>query len=1205
MCFRFFAGIIALLCAALSTVVCYSQNTYNSIAELVSHPEEDNKPIILNTRLTIVALAESYMLLADENNDMILLRYWKNVNANNFTIGSRYKKYQGYYYIQTGSAPEHIGHFYVTSGLEEEDKIESVPETSLPQPENLSITNKTIDRSMKFIKLRGSVTYDNGTSAYQIAYGGKNYPISGLEIDEPGVYEITGYVGSSDLTIYAYSKYPAASQAAKVDMSVKCEPVDGGKAWIGDDEGTTSVEATAAESIILHAEANAGYNFIGWKKDGATVSTETDYSLTVEGAAEYTACFEAVASKRTLSVRAGEGGTAKIEGTEDLSAEYEDGTAVTVTASPGDGYDFAGWSDGTDIVSTQNPYTFNIAENISLTANFSRKPAATCTLAEYLAASSPSGEYTLSGNYTVVATARLIIFISDGENTLKCEFRGAGAEVSEACPAGTIVSDVTFKPINDDGKTYALLSAVPTVVSHGGSVTVPFISTDLAGAMEKTGKYVEIANVMISKVESTYYMYVQKPSYKECIIETEKFKTGNEPTTSDRWTVRGVMDYFKTGTGWQQCLYANLVEKSSEVPTTFTLTLKSGEGGSVWIGEDKTQKMGNFAEGAEVTINAGAKAGYTFKEWSAGTESIGTDNPMTYTVTGNAEITAVFEKNAPVNPPAGTRKITISSANPAKGSVKADEFEGLEAETDKGVTIRAIPATENDFFTKWHDGEHYSTANPYVYDGEDDLTLTAYFVSRYKVNFAAPDNATMSVMLGDGTTLHSGDRVDEGDEIVVMVTPASGYVVETITANGTAVGHTSSAVRLTVNGEMTIAATVMPEVIGEIQLSVVSSDAQMGKAYINTPGTTSVTLRRGDSAVCHAEPAEGCRFDGWREVGTTVIKSRESVYTLGFQSGDVHLEAVFSYIVQTPFTVTVKSSNPAKGSVSIKGESGASVTTRNAVTVVATPAGKYDYFVDWTDEHNVVLSDKAEYTYTATESVVLTANFRSHYPVTFSAEGNGTLSVADEIGAAMESGTVLDEGSRISVSAEAAAHHFVERVSINGADVTEVFLQSDSRYSTAIAGPTDIKVVFSPDMYTISIEDAPHGVVSVYRGVDPDGNGVGSALSDGDRAPYGTILYILAFPEQGYTLSGVLVNGTLRQPASGELHIAHKVEGDVSIKPVYSAVSGITTIVPDEAKIEAVYNLRGIYLGKQLPSAPGIYIVRTGGRTLKIAITAH
>lgn len=337
----------------------------------------------------------------------------------------------------------------------------------------------------------------------------------------------------------------------------------------------------------------------------------------------------------------------------------------------------------------------------------------------------------------VVATGLHIIFISDGDNTLKCEFVLPGEEVNLACPYGTKVSNVTFAPFTDTGKTYARLSALPTVVSQSEIESIPFTSTDMESVEEYGGKYVEIANAKIAKVNSAYYIYVQQPSYKELILETDAFKNLPEPTNSEYWTVRGVLDYFKTGDDWEPALYADFVRKAAEVPVTFTLTLKSTEDGEVWIGDDKTKKSGNYTHGTKVTINAEAAEGYTFKNWSNGSENVGTDNPMTYTVTGNAELTAVFEKNAPVTPPAQTRKITISSANPDKGSVKADEFDGLEAETDKTVTIHAIPATENDFFAKWHDGSHYSTANPYVYAGEEDLTLTAYFVSRYKVNFCA------------------------------------------------------------------------------------------------------------------------------------------------------------------------------------------------------------------------------------------------------------------------------------------------------------------------------------------------------------------------------------------------------------------------------------------------------------------------------------
>ena len=43
----------------------------------------------------------------------------------------------------------------------------------------------------------------------------------------------------------------------------------------------------------------------------------------------------------TLSVTAGEGGSVSSEG-----GEYEEGTEVTITATPDQGYEFTGWSDG-------------------------------------------------------------------------------------------------------------------------------------------------------------------------------------------------------------------------------------------------------------------------------------------------------------------------------------------------------------------------------------------------------------------------------------------------------------------------------------------------------------------------------------------------------------------------------------------------------------------------------------------------------------------------------------------------------------------------------------------------------------------------------------------------------------------------------------------------------------------------------------------
>ncbi len=54
--------------------------------------------------------------------------------------------------------------------------------------------------------------------------------------------------------------------------------------------------------------------------------------------------------------------------------EFDEGTMLTISASENFGYHFTSWTDATgNIVSTDNPYTFEINENTALTANFDKK----------------------------------------------------------------------------------------------------------------------------------------------------------------------------------------------------------------------------------------------------------------------------------------------------------------------------------------------------------------------------------------------------------------------------------------------------------------------------------------------------------------------------------------------------------------------------------------------------------------------------------------------------------------------------------------------------------------------------------------------------------------------------------------------------------------------------------------------------------------
>ena len=109
--------------------------------------------------------------------------------------------------------------------------------------------------------------------------------------------------------------------------------------------------------VSITATPNSGYSFSGWSNG----STANPLTVTLNSNTTVTANFEVIVNSYTLSVSAGEGGSVSSEG-----GEYEEGTEVTITATPDDGYEFTGWSDGES--SQSRVITMN--SDISLSAEF-------------------------------------------------------------------------------------------------------------------------------------------------------------------------------------------------------------------------------------------------------------------------------------------------------------------------------------------------------------------------------------------------------------------------------------------------------------------------------------------------------------------------------------------------------------------------------------------------------------------------------------------------------------------------------------------------------------------------------------------------------------------------------------------------------------------------------------------------------------------
>ena len=184
--------------------------------------------------------------------------------------------------------------------------------------------------------------------------------------------------------------------ACKTTVAVSAEAKNGSVAGVG--------SYYAGDSVTLPATPDEGYEFAGWYNGNEKGSDENPYTFTVNGNITLKALFVRIV-RYSLTVTAG--GNGKISGS--ASGEYEAGEKISVTATPDEGYEFAGWFKGEEKVSDSATYEFVMpAEAVALTAKFERqivRYSLTVTAGENGKISgSASGEYEAGEKISVTAT---------------------------------------------------------------------------------------------------------------------------------------------------------------------------------------------------------------------------------------------------------------------------------------------------------------------------------------------------------------------------------------------------------------------------------------------------------------------------------------------------------------------------------------------------------------------------------------------------------------------------------------------------------------------------------------------------------------------------------------------------------------------------------------------------------------------------------
>ncbi len=199
----------------------------------------------------------------------------------------------------------------------------------------------------------------------------------------------TEYVVSPSKCTVTVHIYDETSQQDNVGGMVSIRGAKGTD-WLKRE--TTSYPIPQTSSAIIKAQADSDYEFVGWKLKSINgkilTDQETKFEFKVVEDVELYAVFQEKVAKHRITTLIYDadlkdyntGGAIAIsydgKSYDDESCVYydiDDGTFVTITAVPADGYEFLRWEANGNTLSTETDYNLTVAIDESYTAVFGKK----------------------------------------------------------------------------------------------------------------------------------------------------------------------------------------------------------------------------------------------------------------------------------------------------------------------------------------------------------------------------------------------------------------------------------------------------------------------------------------------------------------------------------------------------------------------------------------------------------------------------------------------------------------------------------------------------------------------------------------------------------------------------------------------------------------------------------------------------------------
>ncbi len=235
------------------------------------------------------------------------------------------------------------------------DDVELVEGSGSTPPPSYSV-DVSVSGNGSVSKSPDRSSYESGTSVSLTATPASGYVFSGWEGDLRGSANPASVTVDSDKSIRAI--FTAQTQTYSLDVNTS-----------GRGNVSKSPDASAYDEgteVTLTASPRNGYVFSSWSGDlSGSVNPVT---VTMNSDKNITATFVRQTNE-TYSLSISTTGEGNVSKSPDASV-YDEGTEVTLTASPLNGYIFSGWSG--DLSGTQSPVTITIDSDKSITATFTQ-----------------------------------------------------------------------------------------------------------------------------------------------------------------------------------------------------------------------------------------------------------------------------------------------------------------------------------------------------------------------------------------------------------------------------------------------------------------------------------------------------------------------------------------------------------------------------------------------------------------------------------------------------------------------------------------------------------------------------------------------------------------------------------------------------------------------------------------------------------------